>query len=45
MRTETSLMIIYQSLKNMEANSRLTSCIGLIEKQNKLVKRVKKLTK
>jgi hypothetical protein len=38
-------MILYQSLKGMEASSRLASCIGLIEKQNRLLGLVKKLTK
>lgn len=38
-------MILYQMLKIMEQNSRLTSCISLIEKQNRLLGRVKKLTK
>jgi hypothetical protein len=45
MRTETSLMLIYQMLNIMESSARLASCISLIETQNKLINRVKKLSK
>ena len=45
LRTETSLMFIYQMLNIMESSSRLASCISLIEKQNRLISRVKKISK
>jgi hypothetical protein len=38
-------MIIYEMLKTMESSGRLASCISLIEKQNRLISRVKKLRK
>lgn len=44
LRTETSLMILYQMLNLMAGSGRLASCISLIEKQNRLIGKVKKLT-
>jgi hypothetical protein len=38
-------MMIYQMLNIMESSSRLASCISLIEKQNRLISRVKKISK
>lgn len=38
-------MLIYQMLNIMESASRLASCISLVEKQNRLLSRVKKLSK
>ena len=36
-------MAIYQMLSAMVSSSRIASCISLIEQQNKLISRVKKL--
>lgn len=38
-------MIIYQAMNAMESAGRLASCISLIEKQNRLLERVKKLSR
>jgi hypothetical protein len=38
-------MIIYQMLNIMQSSNRLASCISLIEKQNRLIDRVKNLSK
>ena len=38
-------MLIYYMLKNAESSHRLATCVSLIDKQNKLVSRLKKLTR
>jgi hypothetical protein len=37
-------MLLHQLLNAMESGGRLASCIALIERQNRLMGRVKKLT-
>lgn len=41
LRTETSLMLIHQMLGVMVSAGRLASCIALIERQNRLLDRVR----
>ena len=38
-------MLLYQMLNMMTRSSRLASCISLVEKQNRLIGRVKALSK